>query len=104
MPISWASSLLRQAALDPGPARLINAEPAGDLHQPPNKGHAMAELQQGRLETVQQSLFEFTLGDALGECQVIENVGIANQLLREVGISRRQLAGEIARGLDVAFV
>ena len=59
------------------------------------EGEAVAELEQEAFQASHQRRFEFSLGDAAGQIEEVEDVGVADQLLGEIGVRCGQLVGEV---------
>jgi len=64
---------------------------------PADERHPVPECQQRLLQPVHQRLLELALRDPLGQGQVVEHVRVADQLLRQLRIRRRQRGREVRR-------
>ena len=74
------------------------------VNLPTHEGEAGAEFHEKILKVAEQTGFEFALVEGLFQGEEIEDVGIFQELGREVGLRRWQGALEIGDGLAVPFV
>ena len=60
-----------------------------------DEGETVAELEQKRLQLVHQGGLEVAFGDRLGQVEEVQQVGIADHRLGQLGVGRRQRRGEV---------
>ena len=60
-----------------------------------NKSESVAEFEEEPFEPGHQSGFEFAFGDAFVDVEEVEDVGVTDQLVGQVGVRRREVIVEV---------